>query len=265
MIAGWVCVHRQLADHPLWTGERFTRGQAWVDLILMASYTDHLAFQGNRPLQVKRGQILTSQVKLAARWKWNRKTVRSFLEALKAASMADIQTSKETDTGYTLITLLNYELYQGEGRMPLAIGPGNGTDIEAAFERTSNGHPVPTINKGNKGNNIAAAPSASAPASKGNGTGRKARKTDPETDTLLQEFVSAFQAKLSEPYLIEWGRDRKLMGGLVATYGAASVRAKLAVFFEHGTRETRERRAWTVPEFRRVFPQLVAMQAMGDV
>jgi hypothetical protein len=82
---------------------------------------------------------------------------------------------------------------------------------------------------------------------------------------LLADFAAAFQAKLSEPYLIEWGRDRKLMDGLLKTYGADSVRAKLAAFFEHGTRETRERRAWTVPDFRRVFPQLVGMQATGDL
>jgi hypothetical protein len=263
MTAGWVCIHRQLADHPVWTGQRFTRGQAWADLILLASYADHVAFQGNRPIEVKRGQLLTSQVKLAARWKWNRKTVRGFLEALKADMMVDIQTSKETDTGYTLITLCNYDRFQFITGGETDIEPDTGADIRAAFERTSSGHPVPTVNKGNKGNN----PLADAAASAGSVSKEKsrARKTDPETDTLLREFASAFQAKLSEPYLIEWGRDRKAMGGLVATYGAASVRAKLAVFFEHGTRQTRERRAWTVPEFRRVFPQLIGMQAMGDL
>jgi hypothetical protein len=259
---GWVAVHRRLAEHPLWTRGRFTRGQAWVDLIMLASYQDHLVIQGNRPVPVKRGQILTSQIKLAARWKWNRKTVRGFLKALKVASMAAIETSKDTDTGYTLITLLNYDLFQGEDRPPLAIGPGNGAGIEAAFERPSSGHRVPTINKGNKGNNADDDASAGQASRKGNG---RARKADPETDALLSEFAAAFQAKLSEPYLIEWGRDRKAMGGLLKTYGAASVRAKLAVFFEYGTRETRERRAWTVPQFRYVFPQLVGMQAMGDV
>lgn len=122
------------------------------------------------------------------------------------------------------------------------------------------------ISKSITKSNIADAPAASASrAQKGNGRWARIRKTDPETDTLLREFSESFQAKLSEPYMIEWGRDRKLMGGLVATFGVASVRAKLAAFFEHGTRETRERRAWTVPEFRRVFPQLVAMQAMGDL
>jgi hypothetical protein len=111
MTAGWVAIHRRLAEHPLWTRERFSRGQAWVDLVMLASYQDHLVIQGNRPVPVKREQILTSQVKLAARWKWNRKTVRGFLQALKAASMAAIETSKDTDTGYTLITLLNYDLF----------------------------------------------------------------------------------------------------------------------------------------------------------
>jgi hypothetical protein len=66
--------------------------------------------------------------------------VRGFLGALKAASMADIQTSKETDTGYTLVTLLNYNLFQGEDRQPLAIGSGEGADIEAAIERPSSTH-----------------------------------------------------------------------------------------------------------------------------
>jgi hypothetical protein len=260
---GWVAIHRQLVEHPLWTRERFTRGQAWVDLILLASYTDHLVIQGNRPVSVKRGQILTSQVKLAARWSWNRKTVIGFLRSLKAASMADIETSKDTDTGYTLVTLLNYDLFQGAAREPLAIGPGSGAAIGPDIERTSSGHRVPTINKGNKGNNIADA-DASAPAGKPKRNGRP-RKTDPETDALLAEFAAGFQAKLGEPYPVSWGRDRKLLGELVRSNGAASVRAKLAVFFEHGTQATRERRAWTVPEFRRVFPQLIGMQAMGDV
>lgn len=263
---GWVCVHRQLADHPLWTRERFTRGQAWVDLILLASYADHASTQGNRVVQVRRGQVLTSQVALAKRWRWDRETVHRFFLLLKSLSMCHIETSKATDTGYTLITLVNYEAYQNTQHDE--PGPALAPDAPsvAPSDPASMPHPCHTLNKGNKGNKTFADAEASAGGgSKGNGKGRKARKTDPETDTLLQEFASAFQAKLSEPYLIEWGRDRKLMGGLVKTYGAANVRAKLTAFFVHGTRETRERRAWTVPQFRRVFPQLIGMQAMGDL
>ena len=262
-MSGWVRLHRRLADHPLWIGQRFTRGQAWADLILRASYADHIAFHGSRVLPVRRGQVLTSQVALASRWKWNRETVRAFLRLLESANMAAIETSKATDTGYTLVSLLNYDLYQGTGEGLKALPSGTLSAIETPFEPASSQHPPATIKKGKKGKNIADDGASAGEASKkGNAKGRK---TDPETDALLADFAAAFLAKLSEPYLIEWGRDRKLMGGLLATYGAASVRAKLAAFFEHGTRETRERRAWTVPEFRRVFPQLIGMQAMGDV
>ena len=32
-------LHAKLQDNPLWTCEAFTRGQAWVDLILLANHS----------------------------------------------------------------------------------------------------------------------------------------------------------------------------------------------------------------------------------
>ena len=111
---GWVRIYRRLVDHPLWLGHRFSPGQAWIDLILMANFLDSKALQGHRWIPVKRGQVLTSQVALSSRWQWNRKTVVRFLRVLKRDIMVDIETSKETDTGYTLITIRNYEHFQGQ-------------------------------------------------------------------------------------------------------------------------------------------------------
>ena len=34
---GYVKIHRELLEHPIWTSEKFTRGQAWADLILKAN------------------------------------------------------------------------------------------------------------------------------------------------------------------------------------------------------------------------------------
>lgn len=265
-MSGWVAVHRQLADHSLWTGERFTRGQAWVDLILMASYADHICFQGNRPLEVKRGQLLTSQVKLAARWRWNRKTVRGFLEALKAASMADIQTSKETDTGYTLVTLLNYNLYQGEERAPLAIGQGERADIEAAFERTSSGHPVPTINKGTREQTtFADAPASAGGDGKGPRPGKKPRKTRPETDALLTEFGALYEQKRGTPYLATFSRDKKLLHDMLTASGVEEVRARMTAFLTYGTKRTRDRGDYSIPAFRAAWNELGVLKARGDL
>ncbi len=148
---GWVRLHRKLADHPIWTREKFTKGQAWVDLILLASYADHIAFQSTKAVTVKRGQVLTSQVNLAKRWRWNRETVRTFLLLLKSTNMVAIETSKATDTGYTLITMLNYELYQGERLEPKILPSAIDSAIETSIEPASNQHPTATINKGKKG------------------------------------------------------------------------------------------------------------------
>ena len=120
---GWVKLHRCLTTHPLWAGERFTRGQAWVDLILEAAFEDHESFATHGPSWIKRGQLLTSQMKLASRWRWDRETVRRFLRELERHGMVRIETSKATATGFTVITILNYEKFQGDGERDAAIVP----------------------------------------------------------------------------------------------------------------------------------------------
>ena len=259
---GWVAVHRQLADHAVWTGERFTRGQAWVDLILLASYADHVAFQGNRPIPIKRGQVLTSQVKLAARWKWNRKTVRGFLEALKADMMADIQTSRETDTGYTLITLCNYGRFQDLARVGADIERDALSDIQTDIERTSNGHPVPTINKGNKGNKNGA--DAEASAGRVKKTSRP-RKTHQETSALLAAFQEAFLSKWGTAYLPSHGRDQRMLSDLLTAAGPDEVRLRLKLFFLNGTKRTRDLGDYSVPAFRSAWNEIGVLRARGDL
>ena len=89
-------------------------------------------------VQVERGQFITSQVKLAERWRWNRKTVKKFLLILKSDEMLDFESSKGTDTGYTLITIRNYSKYQDKENDTL--------DIEIESKGTSDvhskGHPM---------------------------------------------------------------------------------------------------------------------------
>ena len=38
--SGFAPVYRSLSEHPLWLGEPFTRGQAWVDLLMLVNYKD---------------------------------------------------------------------------------------------------------------------------------------------------------------------------------------------------------------------------------
>ena len=108
MHRGWVKIHRKLFDNPCWLDEPFTRGQAWVDLILLANHRDsHIRKRGIK-IPVLRGQVGWSQRALSERWKWSRGKVIRFLDELEAGQQ--IVPQKNNVSG--LITIVNYGLYQ---------------------------------------------------------------------------------------------------------------------------------------------------------
>ena len=106
---GWIKLHRQMQECPIWYGERFTKGQAWVDLLLLANHRDKKIIFNGEMITIERGQYLTSTVKLADKWGWNRKTVSSYLKMLENEQMI----TKVSDNLKTLITIENYGVYQG--------------------------------------------------------------------------------------------------------------------------------------------------------
>ncbi len=109
---GWVKIHRQLLAHPLWLAEPFSKGQAFIDLILRAAHQDHeRPWRGSLRLE-RRGQLLTTQVSLAERWKWARRTVGDYLRSLKARDMIAIESASGKDVGWTMITIRNYDKFQ---------------------------------------------------------------------------------------------------------------------------------------------------------
>lgn len=110
MNSGWIKLYRKLLSNDLWIAEPFTRGQAWIDLLLLANHKQgFIIIRGNKVV-VKRGQVGWSEVKLSRRWKWSRNKVRRFLVLLKKEGQIEQQKSSVT----SLITLTNFDPYQGE-------------------------------------------------------------------------------------------------------------------------------------------------------
>lgn len=108
-VKGWIKLHRQLQECHIWYGERFSKGQAWVDLLLLANHREKKILFNGAMITIQRGQYLTSTVKLAEKWGWNRKTVSSYLNMLETDNMI----TKVSDNSKTLITIENYEVFQG--------------------------------------------------------------------------------------------------------------------------------------------------------
>ena len=101
-------LHRQLQDCWVWRGERFSRGQAWVDLLLMANHKDVKIPFGESIEVIQRGQFITSINKLSEKWGWSFNTVKKFLNLLENDNML----IRKSDNTKTLITIVNYEVYQ---------------------------------------------------------------------------------------------------------------------------------------------------------
>jgi uncharacterized phage protein (TIGR02220 family) len=122
MQRGWIKLWRRLKDSDFWLGEKFTRAQAWVDLLMLANYGDGCFRVRGQRVEVKRGQLAYSEVTLAERWKWSRNRVRRYLSELSGKTEQKIEQQKSNLT--TLITIKNYDLYQGDGT---PNGTPNGT------------------------------------------------------------------------------------------------------------------------------------------
>ncbi len=123
-MAGFLKVYRDLANHPIWLGEKFTRGQAWMDLIFRAAFKSSFFHVRGNKVTVERGQCAMSQLTMAERWKWSRKKVKKFLNDLESEQMITQQTGQLT----TVVTICNYSKYQDRR---LAEGTTEGTTDDA--------------------------------------------------------------------------------------------------------------------------------------
>ena len=105
---GWIKAHRNIQQHYLWQEKPFSKGQAWIDLILLANHKGNKFILGNEVIEVERGSFVTSEIKLMDRWGWSKSKVRAFLQLLQNDSML----VKKTDRKKTTLKIVNYDVWQ---------------------------------------------------------------------------------------------------------------------------------------------------------
>jgi uncharacterized phage protein (TIGR02220 family) len=131
---GWIKLHRQIMETPEWLAEPFTRGQAWVDLLLLANHKPGFIRRRGIMVMVERGQVGYSVESLAERWKWSKGKVLRFFQELitlericrKTAGTCENTAGrgllqgkirkivpKKTSVS-SLIHIVNYERYQAD-------------------------------------------------------------------------------------------------------------------------------------------------------
>jgi hypothetical protein len=134
---GWISLHRKIQENDLWLCEPFTRGQAWIDLLLLANHEPGYFYKRGVKIDLKIGQVGWSELALSIRWKWSRNKVRKFLNDLEKEHQIKQQKTNVTQ----VLTLLNYEKYQKK-------------DTKQNTKRTTEGQQKDTNNNDNNDNNI---------------------------------------------------------------------------------------------------------------
>lgn len=109
---GWISLHRQIQDNFLWEDKPFAKGQAWIDLLLMASHKDGERIYRGHYEKFRRGEVLTSITFLSERWGWQWKTTKRFIKMLEKAEMV---LTHGIPNGIA-ITIVKYDDFQGQGR-----------------------------------------------------------------------------------------------------------------------------------------------------
>ena len=105
---GWISLNRKIQNNWLWEDKPFSKGQAWIDILLLINHKDNKVLFREELIEVKRGERITSQVKLAKRWGWSRGKVKHFLNLLENDGMLIIKTDKRK----TVLKVVNYNSYQ---------------------------------------------------------------------------------------------------------------------------------------------------------
>lgn len=105
---GWIKIHRQIQNCLIWDDKPFNMASAWIDLLLLANHEDKETIFDKKPILVKRGQRITSVRELSDRWGWGKDKTLRFLRLLESEKMI----VKESDSRRTLLTIVNYGIYQ---------------------------------------------------------------------------------------------------------------------------------------------------------
>jgi len=139
-------------NNPLYKQKRkFSKLEAWIDILLSVNHKEGKVLIDYSVETVKRGEFITSEVKLAKKWKWDRKTVRKFLTLLQQEEMI----LKNSTDRWTSITVLNWDKYQLDGQvLGQGVGQGVGQDRDRGLDTNKNGKNEENDNKNNTSSKV---------------------------------------------------------------------------------------------------------------
>lgn len=106
-MSSWIKLDRDVVKH--WIFKDEWKFKCWIDLLVLANYSDNKVEIKGILFTCKRGELLYSLDSLSLRWNSNKSKVRRFLKLLESDSMIELKSEQVT----TRITICKYDSYQG--------------------------------------------------------------------------------------------------------------------------------------------------------
>lgn len=125
-MSGHFKISREVWDHPAFKAGEMTQREAFFWIVSEAAWKAHTRRVGANVVELQRGQLAASTRHMAKTFQWSEPRVRRYLDMLKTWQIIDAH----SDAGVTLITVCNYDRYQGERRTSDAP-----SDAEATQQR----------------------------------------------------------------------------------------------------------------------------------
>jgi hypothetical protein len=111
-VSGTVNIARSIFDHELFADQPLTEREAWIWLIMEASWKPRKKRVGDYIVDLARGELAASVRFMAGAWKWAPAKVQRFMKRLQVLDMISVK----TDTGVSVITVCNYDEYQAPNK-----------------------------------------------------------------------------------------------------------------------------------------------------
>ena len=106
---GYITLYRSLLDNPIFNSEPFSKGQAWVAILMLTNHKKgYTPAKNGKLIPIERGECGYSMVALAEIFKWDRRTVKRFINLLENENMVQ----QKIVENHSIIKVLNYDKYQ---------------------------------------------------------------------------------------------------------------------------------------------------------
>ena len=98
-----------LLDNPICKSEPFTKGQAWITILMLTNHKDgYIKVKNGEMIKIERGECGYSELALSDIFSWSRGKVKRFLKLLENEKMIQ----QKIRSNRNIIAILNYEIYQ---------------------------------------------------------------------------------------------------------------------------------------------------------